>query len=171
MPARSQKASATTSAKRDASASVSTEGTVVRGRREKAFQLANRDHKLVLFFLPLEPEDPELPVWSVIRMLSDKIGAGQPYPKGGPKGNRGGAQQICTPTSIVRLIVQILVHFHGSILDPVCVSGACSSGSPASRMRSRRIQLRTILDFSSDPNYFYRFYFSLAIYPLKPVLL
>ena len=29
------------------------------GSRKKAFQLAKRDHKLVRFFLPLEPADPE----------------------------------------------------------------------------------------------------------------
>ena len=46
------------------------------GSRKKAFQLAKRDHKLVRFFLPLEPADPEEPVWSVIRKLSDKIGEG-----------------------------------------------------------------------------------------------
>lgn len=46
------------------------------GSRKKAFQLAKRDHKLVRFFLPLEPADPEQPVWSVIRMLADKIGEG-----------------------------------------------------------------------------------------------
>jgi type I restriction enzyme M protein len=46
------------------------------GSRKKAFQLAKRDHKLVRFFLPLEPADPEEPVWSVIRMLADKIGEG-----------------------------------------------------------------------------------------------
>ncbi len=46
------------------------------GSRKKAFQLAKRDHKRVRFFLPLEPADPEQPVWSVIRKLSDKIGEG-----------------------------------------------------------------------------------------------
>jgi type I restriction enzyme M protein len=44
------------------------------GSRKKAFQLAKADHKLVRFYLPLVPEDPEQPVWSVIRKLSDKIG-------------------------------------------------------------------------------------------------
>ena len=44
------------------------------GSRKKAFQLAKRDHKLVRFYLPLVPDDPEQPVWSVIRKLSDKIG-------------------------------------------------------------------------------------------------
>ncbi len=44
------------------------------GSRKKAFQLAKRDHKLVRFYLPLVPEDPEEPVWSIIRKLSDKIG-------------------------------------------------------------------------------------------------
>lgn len=34
------------------------------------------DHKLVRFYLPLVPDDPEQPVWSVIRKLSDKIGEG-----------------------------------------------------------------------------------------------
>ena len=46
------------------------------GSRKKAFQLAKADHKLVRFYLPLVPEDPEQPVWSVIRKLSDKIGEG-----------------------------------------------------------------------------------------------
>ena len=44
------------------------------GSRKKAFQLAGADHKLVRFYLPLLPDDPEQPVWSVIRKLSDKIG-------------------------------------------------------------------------------------------------
>ena len=37
------------------------------GSRKKAFKLAKADHKLVRFFLPLLPEDPEESVWSVIR--------------------------------------------------------------------------------------------------------
>ena len=44
------------------------------GSRKKAFLLARADHKLVRFYLPLMPDDPEQPVWSVIRKLSDKIG-------------------------------------------------------------------------------------------------
>nr|WP_292002381.1 type I restriction-modification system subunit M N-terminal domain-containing protein [Chlorobium sp.] len=44
------------------------------GSRQKAFQLARADHKLVRFYLPLVPDDFEQPVWSVIRMLSSKIG-------------------------------------------------------------------------------------------------
>ena len=44
------------------------------GSRKKAFQLAKADHKLVRFYLPLVPDDPDQPVWSVIRKLSDKIG-------------------------------------------------------------------------------------------------
>ena len=46
------------------------------GSRKKALQLAKADHKLVRFYLPLVPDDPEQPVWSVIRKLSDKIGEG-----------------------------------------------------------------------------------------------
>ena len=46
------------------------------GSRKKAFQLAKADHKLVRFYLPLVPDDPEEPVWSMIRKLSDKIGEG-----------------------------------------------------------------------------------------------
>jgi len=46
------------------------------GSRKKAFQLVKADHKLVRFYLPLTPDDPEQPVWSVIRKLSDKIGEG-----------------------------------------------------------------------------------------------
>ena len=44
------------------------------GSRKKAFRLAGADHKLVRFYLPLMPDDPEQPIWSVIRKLSDKIG-------------------------------------------------------------------------------------------------
>ena len=44
------------------------------GSRAKAFKLVARDPKLVRFFLPFEPDDPEQPVWSVIRTLSTRIG-------------------------------------------------------------------------------------------------
>jgi type I restriction enzyme M protein len=46
------------------------------GSRQKAFALAKADHKLVRFYLPLVPDDPEQPVWSVIRKLADGIGEG-----------------------------------------------------------------------------------------------
>jgi len=46
------------------------------GSRQKAFKLVKADHKLVRFYLPLMPGDPEEPVWSVIRKISDKIGEG-----------------------------------------------------------------------------------------------
>jgi len=46
------------------------------GSRKKGFQLAKRDPKLVRFYLPLVLDDPEQPVWSVIRKLSDRIGEG-----------------------------------------------------------------------------------------------
>ena len=44
------------------------------GSRAKGFQLVQLDHKLVRFYLPLKPEDPEQPVWSVIRQLAERIG-------------------------------------------------------------------------------------------------
>jgi len=44
------------------------------GSREKAFRLVKADKKLVRFYLPLVPADPDEPVWSVVRKLSDKIG-------------------------------------------------------------------------------------------------
>ena len=44
------------------------------GSRHKAFALVARDPKLVRFCLPLEPDDPQQPVWSLIRTLSDRIG-------------------------------------------------------------------------------------------------
>jgi type I restriction enzyme M protein len=47
-----------------------------RSGRLNAFALVKADHKLVRFYLPLLPDDPEQPVWSVIRKLSDKIGEG-----------------------------------------------------------------------------------------------
>ena len=44
------------------------------GSRAKAFKLVAKDQKLVRFSLPLQPDKPDDPVWSVIRKLSDKIG-------------------------------------------------------------------------------------------------
>ena len=44
------------------------------GSREKAFKLVKRDQKLVRFYLPLQPANPDDEVWSVIRKLSTKIG-------------------------------------------------------------------------------------------------
>jgi type I restriction enzyme M protein len=44
------------------------------GSRAKAFKLVTHDKKLVRFYLPLEPKNPDDTVWSVIRTLSDKIG-------------------------------------------------------------------------------------------------
>jgi type I restriction enzyme M protein len=44
------------------------------GSREKAFKLVAKDHKLVRFYLPLKPKDPNEPVWSLIRKLTGKIG-------------------------------------------------------------------------------------------------
>jgi type I restriction enzyme M protein len=46
------------------------------GSRKKAFQLVKADHKLVRFYLPLLPEDPDESVWSIIRKLSYRIGEG-----------------------------------------------------------------------------------------------
>jgi type I restriction enzyme M protein len=44
------------------------------GSRAKAFKLVKHDKKLVRFYLPLEPKNPDDAVWSVIRTLSGKIG-------------------------------------------------------------------------------------------------
>ena len=58
------------------------------GSRKKAIQLVEMDWRkanpgkggkkqaMVRFYLPLVPDDPEQPVWSVIRKLSEKIGEG-----------------------------------------------------------------------------------------------
>ncbi|NLV71146.1 MAG: N-6 DNA methylase [Actinobacteria bacterium] len=42
--------------------------------RSRVFQLVTRDHQLVRFYLPFVPENPEEPVWSVIRTISSDIG-------------------------------------------------------------------------------------------------
>ena len=42
--------------------------------RAKAFKLVKSQKKLVRFYLPLEPKNPDDSVWSVIRTLSTKIG-------------------------------------------------------------------------------------------------
>jgi type I restriction enzyme M protein len=44
------------------------------GSRKKAVALVKHDKQLVRFYLPLEPDDPDEPVWSVIRTLSSQIG-------------------------------------------------------------------------------------------------
>src|SRR6476646_9181967 len=44
------------------------------GSRAKAFKLVKHDKKLVRFYLPLQPSNPDDRVWSVIRTLSNKIG-------------------------------------------------------------------------------------------------
>lgn len=44
------------------------------GSRAKAFKLVKHDKKLVRFYLPLKPDNPDDPVWTVIRKLADKIG-------------------------------------------------------------------------------------------------
>lgn len=44
------------------------------GSRAKAFKLVKRDKKLVRFYLPLQPANPDDAVWSVIRTLADHIG-------------------------------------------------------------------------------------------------
>ena len=44
------------------------------GSRVKAFKLVKHDKKLVRFYLPLKPADPDQPVWTVIRKLADRIG-------------------------------------------------------------------------------------------------
>jgi type I restriction enzyme M protein len=44
------------------------------GSRAKAFKLVKRDKKLVRFYLPLQPANPDDAVWSLIRKLADKIG-------------------------------------------------------------------------------------------------
>lgn len=44
------------------------------GSRAKAFKLVKHDKRLVRFNLPLQPANPDEPVWSVIRKLADKIG-------------------------------------------------------------------------------------------------
>ena len=41
------------------------------------------------------------------------------------EGQRGG--EFFTPTSLVKLIVEIIQPFHGRILDPACGPVACSS--------------------------------------------
>jgi type I restriction enzyme M protein len=43
------------------------------GSRAKAFKLVKHDKKLVRFYLPLEPKNPNDAVWSVIRTLAQRI--------------------------------------------------------------------------------------------------
>ena len=45
------------------------------GSRAKAFKLVKHDKKLVRFYLPLQPKNPDEPVWSVIRTGNDVTGS------------------------------------------------------------------------------------------------
>ena len=47
------------------------------GARAKAFKLVKHDKKLVRFYLPLQRDNADDAVWSVIRTLADKIGEQQ----------------------------------------------------------------------------------------------
>src|SRR4029077_14312378 len=53
------------------------------GLRASAFKLVKHDKKLVRFYLPLEPRNPDDAVWSVIRTLSDKIVSHSPGRRAG----------------------------------------------------------------------------------------
>jgi type I restriction enzyme M protein len=44
------------------------------GSRAKAFRVVAADKALVRFYLPLRPDDPDQPIWSIIRTLSGHIG-------------------------------------------------------------------------------------------------
>lgn len=44
------------------------------GSRDKAFKLVKHDNKLVRYYLPLEPKNPDDPVWSLIRNLTENVG-------------------------------------------------------------------------------------------------
>lgn len=80
------------------------------GSRKKAFQLAKRDHKFVRFFLPLEPADPEQPLWSVIRNFAE--GGGQ------------SAGEFYTPGEVGEIMARMLDPEPGmKIYDPTCGSG------------------------------------------------
>ena len=56
------------------------------------------------------------------------------------EGQKGG--EFFTPTSIVRLIVEILEPFHGKIYDPACGTGGCSSSPPTSSNATVRTPAR-----------------------------
>jgi len=58
-------------------------------RGAKAFTLVKHDKKLVCFYLPLEPEDPEKSIWSVIR-IPPKTQEGS---KGGVECTGGGGKR------------------------------------------------------------------------------
>jgi len=45
------------------------------GSRTKALQLIDKDHKLVRFYIPIRPDNPETePTWNVIRKLTTEVG-------------------------------------------------------------------------------------------------
>ena len=80
------------------------------GSRSKAFQLVKADKKLVRFYLPLVPEDPEDDVWSVIRKFAE--GGGQ------------SAGEFYTPMEVGRIMAMVLAPEPGmEVYDPTCGSG------------------------------------------------
>ena len=72
------------------------------GSRAKAFKLVKHDKKLVRFFLPLEPKNPDDPVWSVIRTLSDKIGEQLTTPPSRHRRRQSAAQGHHRPRGLQR---------------------------------------------------------------------
>src|SRR6266853_1042738 len=122
------------------------------GSRIKAFKLVEKDHKLVRFYLPLRAQDPNEPVWSVIRKLTGKIGEslttylhdiakanpalegiidrmdfiGRSYEYLIRKFAEGGGQsagEFFTPPEVARIMAQIMDPDPGmSVYDPCCGS-------------------------------------------------
>ena len=58
------------------------------------------------------------------------------------EGQKGG--EFFTPTTIVRLIVEIIEPFHGRILDPACGSGGMFVQSAAFVQRHRKSATREL---------------------------
>jgi type I restriction-modification system DNA methylase subunit len=130
------------------------------GSRRKAFQLARADHKLVRFYLPLVPDDFDQPVWSVIRMLSSKIGESlTSYMRGIARENpllQGiidrvdfnatthgqSAGEFYTPPEVGAIMSRVLQPEPGmEIYDPTCGSGGLLVKCEIAMEEKRRVPL------------------------------
>lgn len=90
------------------------------GSRAKAFKLVRQDKKLVRFYLPLKPDNPDEPVWTVIRKFAE--------------GSVSSAGEFYTPAEVGMVMAKIMDPEPGmEIYDPCCGSAIVLDTGAASR--------------------------------------
>src|SRR5437773_4273925 len=102
------------------------------GSRAKAFKLAEKDHKLVPFYLPLKPQDPQREAARPQRRRSRYNRSQLRVPRKFAEGSCQSAGEYFTPPEVARIMARIMDPEPGmSVYDP-----CCGSASPAHRLAS-----------------------------------